>query len=67
MPPFFEHKLDVQELSVADIVILLHRSEFLGEEGTWMEFGRVPLLLRQHRSYPSGQSINLHNEGLAGV
>ncbi len=32
-----------------------------------MKFGWSPLLLRKHRSYPSGGGIHLYNEGLVGA
>ncbi len=63
VPPFFEGQLDCKKFSIADVVILLHQAEFPGEESTWMESGRRPLLLREHRSYPDGRGIDFYDEG----
>ncbi len=49
VPPFFEGQLDCKKFSIGDVVILLRRAEFPGEESTWMESGRRPLLLGEHR------------------
>jgi glutathione S-transferase len=36
--PLLKGQLDGKEFSVADVIVLLRRAEFFGEEGTWMEF-----------------------------
>ncbi len=46
MPPLLKSQFDGEELSVANIIIIFRRAEFVGEEGTWMESGWSPLLLR---------------------
>ncbi len=67
VPPFFEGQLDCKKFSIADVVILLRRAEFPGEEGTWMESGRRPLLLREHRSYPGGRGVDFYDEEQFGI
>ncbi len=67
VPPFFEGQLDCKKFSIADVVILLRRAEFPGEESTWMESGRRPLLLREHRSYPGGRGVGFYDEGQFGI
>ncbi len=52
---------------IGDVVILLRRAEFPGEESTWMESGRHPLLLGEHRSYPSGRGVDFYDEGQFGI
>ncbi len=67
VPPFFEGQLDSKKFSIADVVILLRRAEFPGEESTWMEFGRRPLLLREYRSYTGGRGVDFYDEGQFGI
>lgn len=43
--PFFESHLDSQQFTITDVVISLRQGRFLGIEGTWMEYWRLPLLL----------------------
>ncbi len=67
VPPFFEGQLDCKKFSIADVVMLLRRAEFPGEESTWMESGRHPLLLREHRSYPGGRGVDFYDERQFGI
>ncbi len=67
VPPFFEGQLDCKKFSIADVVINLRRAEFPGEESTWMESGRHPLLLREHRSYPGGRGVDFYDDGQFGI
>jgi len=67
VPLFFEGQLVCNKFSIADVVILLHWAEFPGEESTWMESGRHPLLLREHRSYPGGRGVDFYDEGQFGI
>ncbi len=47
--------------------MFLRRAEFPGEESTWMESGRRPLLLREHHSYPGGRGVDFYDEGQFGI
>jgi len=45
MPPLLKGHLDGEKLPVADFIVDLHRVEFVGKEGTWVESTLVTLLL----------------------
>ncbi len=55
MSPLLKHQFNGEELSVANIVVSII-------EGTWMESGWSPLLLRQYRSNTSGRGIDFDNK-----
>jgi len=67
MPPLLEGHLDCKKFSVSDVVVPLRRVELAGEEGAWMEAARVPLLLRQDRSYSGCGGVHLHHEWSVGI
>jgi len=65
--PFLQCELNGQKLLIADVVVYLRRGELFGKEGAWMETSWIPLLLREHCSYPCGGRIHLNNEWFVGI
>lgn len=60
--PFLQRKLYCQELTVADVIILLRWGQLFGIEGTWIEALWVTLQLGQYSSISNCGSVNFHDE-----
>lgn len=43
--PFFKGEFDSQQLRITDVVVSFHHDEFVGIDGTLMEYSRRPLPL----------------------
>ncbi len=45
MSPLFQGEFDSQQLTIPDVVVLLHRGELVGEIRSGMEFRRLSVML----------------------
>lgn len=64
--PLLESYLDVQEISVANVIVLLCQGKFLVEVCTWMEMGWIPLLEERTALTPEVKASTSAVKGFSG-
>ncbi len=67
VPPLFQCQLYGKQLTIYNIIILLHWGQFPGVVSTRLDVWRLTELLGQNGSNSSGGGVHFHHKGNLGI